>query len=79
MFIAEGKSDHEGGKPRDESTLALLMDMSRNVTVPTLGSDQPGDFYYMSPKTEYIFGVCNNATNFMNVYIWGEETTCIHM
>ena len=28
----------------------------------------------MSPKTEYIFGVCNNATNFMNVYIWGEET-----
>ena len=59
-------------KTLDESTVALTMDMSQNGTVPTLGADQPSDFYYMSPKTEYIFGVCNNATNFMNVYIWGE-------
>ena len=67
MFISEGKADHEAKNPLDESTVALTMDMSQNGTVPTLGADQPGDLYYLSPKTEYIFGVCNNATNFMNV------------
>ena len=45
MLIAEGKADHEAKNPLDEGTVALTMDMSQNGTVPTLGSDQPGDFY----------------------------------
>ena len=47
MFNAEGKADHEAKKPLDESTVAFTMDMSQNGTVPNLGADQPGDFYYM--------------------------------
>ena len=67
MCIAEGKADYEAKNPLYESTVALTMDMSKNGTVPTLREDKSGDFYYMSPKNEYIFGVCNNATTFMNV------------
>ena len=66
--------DEKDDKPLAEKTVTLTMDMSQNCTVPSLSGDQCGDFYYMSPLTQYIYGVCNNAKRFMNVYIWGEGT-----
>ena len=66
--------DEKDDKPLAEKTVTLTMDMNQNSTVPSLPGDQCGDFYYMSPLTQYIYGVCNNAKRFMNVYIWGEGT-----
>ena len=57
-----------------ESTMTLTMDMSQNGNIPSLSGDQCGDFYYMSPLTEFIFGIVDNATRFMDVLIWGEGT-----
>ena len=43
--------------------------------LPWLGGDQCGDFYYMSPWIQYIFGIVDNATHFLDAFIWGEGTT----
>ena len=48
--------------------------MAQNAATPILGSDQPGNFYYMSPLTHLIFGICEPARNMMNAYIWEEGT-----
>mmetsp|Transcript_17363 Transcript_17363/g.46310 ORF Transcript_17363/g.46310 Transcript_17363/m.46310 type:complete len:142 (+) Transcript_17363:788-1213(+) len=48
------------------------MDMSQNVGIPSLGSDQYGDDYYHLPLNQNIFGITNNATKRMNCYIWKE-------
>ena len=73
-LIGEAEADHEEKKPLCESTVGLTMDMSQNGTVPLLSGDQCGDFYYMSPLTQLIFGIVNNAQRFMNTYIWSEGT-----
>ena len=52
----------------------MTLDMSENGAVPSLSGDQCGDFYYMYPLTQFILGICNNATRFMNSYIWGKDT-----
>ena len=73
-WIEAAQQDEKDDKPMEDRTVTLTMDMSQNGTVPSLSGDQCGDFYYMSPKTQFIFGICNNAKRSMNVYIWGEGT-----
>lgn len=58
----------------DKKTLFLVIDMSQNGSTPCLACDQMGDFYYMSPLSHYIFGVCEAARKKMNCYIWEEGT-----
>ena len=74
VYMAKAIQDLVAKVPLGLMTMVLTMDMSQNGTVPSLGADQCGDFYYMSPLIEYIFGICNNATHFMDCYIWGEGT-----
>lgn len=74
MWIQEARADEEANKPLPDRTVTLTMDMSQNGQIPSLAGDQCGDFYYLSPMTQFIFGVCNNATRFMTTYIWGEGT-----
>ena len=66
--------DKTDEKTMEDRTIVITMDMSQNGKLPSLSGDQCGDFYYMSPRTEFIYGVCNNSDSFMNVYIWGEGT-----
>ena len=60
--------------PLDLQTLFLVIDMSQNGSTPCLSCDQMGDFYYMSPLSHYIFGICEAAKQKMNCYIWEEGT-----
>jgi len=59
-------------KALHERTISLTIDMGQNGQIPTLRGDQVGDFYYMSPLIQYIFGIHDAASNIMNTYIWGE-------
>ena len=72
MYIEIAVRDEENGVMLSLQTVVLTMDMSQNGQVPHLGADQCGKFYYMSPKNQFIFGVVDNGTKKMNVYIWGE-------
>jgi hypothetical protein len=74
-WIKEAENDEKNNKPMIEKTVTLTIEMSQNGTVPSLSGDQCGDFYYLSPLTQYIFGICINAKRFMDVYIWSESTT----
>ena len=56
------QQDLKDKKLLGESAVTLIMDMSQNGTIPSLSYDQYKDFYYMSPLTQFIFGVCNNVT-----------------
>ena len=68
------KEDFKNDVPFDLRTEFLVIDMSQNGALPMLRGDQMGDFYYMSPLIQLIFGVACPATNHMNVYIWEEGT-----
>ena len=62
------------GTSDDEFIKFIVIDMAQNAATPILGSDQPGNFYYMSPLTHLIFGICKPARNMLNAYIWEEGT-----
>ena len=38
----------------------LTIDMGQNLSLPNFEGDQPGDTYYFSPLTVYLFGVVEN-------------------
>ena len=73
-YVSMAEEDLKVNKPLIESTMMITMDMSQNGGLPSLFGDQCGDFYYMSPLTQFIFGIVNNATHFIDVYVWGEGT-----
>ena len=56
-----------------EKTLTLTMDMSQNVEVPHLGAEQPGETYYLSAMTGFIFGIVENSTDILSAYVWMES------
>ena len=58
----------------EETINFLVLDMAQNGATLTLNLDQASDFYYMSPLTHLIFGVCKPARDFLNAYIWEEGT-----
>jgi hypothetical protein len=54
----------------------LTIDTGQNLCLPNFEGDQPGDTYYMSPLTVYLFGVVDNSPqnggDQMNAFIWQE-------
>ena len=54
----------------------LTIDMGQNLSLPNFEGEQPGDTFYLSPLTIYLFGVVDNATedgiDRMNAYVWPE-------
>ena len=50
--------------------------MGQNLSLPNLEGEQPGNTYYFSPLTAYLFGVVDNATDDgddrMRCYTWLE-------
>ena len=73
-YTTMSQDDHKNGVALSERTKTVTMDMSQNTHLPWLGGDQCGDLYYMSPWTQYIFGIVDNATHFLDAFIWGEGT-----
>ena len=55
--------------PLDEMTAFAVIDMGRNAATRFLGSNQMGDFYYMSPLIHYIFGISKPMRKFTHHYI----------
>ena len=41
----------------------ITIDFGQNLDLPHFGGEQPGEVYYFSPKTIYLFGVCEAAAN----------------
>ena len=53
----------------------LIIDMGENLAIPNFAADQPGDTYYLSPLTIYLFGVAfkeSEKVTQMNAYVWPE-------
>ena len=57
----------------------LTIDMGQNLSVPNFEGEQPGDTYYLSPLTVYLFGVVEaefdsekGLHDQMNAYLWPE-------
>lgn len=71
-YQAIAKDDIENEVLTELLTKFLVIDMAQNGALPTLRGDQPGDFYYISPLTQLIFGVCSPAEQKMNTFIWEE-------
>eukprot|EP00957_Ditylum_brightwellii_P071640 5446113-Ditylum_brightwellii.AAC.1 len=52
--------------------------MGQNLCLPNFAGNQPGDMYYLSPLTIYLFGVVDNSKHsrqdghHMNAYVWSE-------
>lgn len=61
--------------PQSEKKYVIVMDYSQNLDLPHLGSSQPGDSYYFSPKNVYIFGIVNvsQKPNKLTAYVYQEE------
>lgn len=61
----------------------LTIDMGQNIGLPSFEGEQPGDTYYFSPLTLYLFGVTDNSRSyigddneghdFMQAYIWHKK------
>lgn len=63
------------GKLHGERNFCFIMDYAQNLELPHLGEEQPGDIYYYSPKSVYVFGIANVnvVPNIMNAYSYVEE------
>jgi hypothetical protein len=54
----------------------IVVDYAQNMDVPHFGSQQPGETYYYSPKSIYVFGVCDVSVKptALYAYCYEEET-----
>ena len=50
------------GKPMEERILTFVADYAQNVSVPHFAGEQPGDTYYYSPCSAYVFGIADCST-----------------
>ena len=73
-WIKIAEEDYVDEKTLIEATKTVTVDMGQNENIPSLGADQCGDFYYTSPKIQFICGLVENVRHFMDVSIWGEGT-----
>jgi hypothetical protein len=45
----------------------FICDYAQNIEVPFLGDQQPGETYYLSPKSVYVFGMVDMAHKYNDV------------
>jgi hypothetical protein len=45
----------------------FICDYAQNIEVPFLGDQQPGETYYLSPKSVYVFGMVDMAHKYNGV------------
>jgi hypothetical protein len=59
---------------REEKVLTLVCDYSQNGEIPSFGSEQPGEVYYFSPLTIFIFGIVdtNEEQEKLTTYCYDE-------
>ena len=53
----EAEKDLNNKVALKDSTFTITIDMIQNSSLPSLSGDQCGDFYYMSPYAQFIFGI----------------------
>ena len=46
-----------------DDTITVVVDYCKNLQVPHLGADQPGDTYYFSPIWVYCLGIVDTKYN----------------
>ena len=68
---------HElANKEWSKQTILQISDFAQNLDLPHFGSEQPGDIYYFSPLSIYLFGIVSpykkKDTLFCQYYTKGE-------
>ena len=59
---------------REDKVVTLVCDYSQNGEIPSFGSEQPGEVYYFSPLTIFIFGIVdtNDVSDKLTTYCYDE-------
>lgn len=61
--IEEARQHQIDNKVHEERTHTLIADYAQNLMLPHFGSTQPGETYYYTPLTLYLFGVVDTSDN----------------
>ena len=87
-FIENSKLVNDHLPPhRNKKHISITIDMGQNITYPNLAGEQAGDTYYLSCINAFDFGIVNNVTELMGLFIWNEDegkrgadniTSCLH-
>jgi len=72
--MAQAAADDSNDVPWGERHDCFIADFCQNMECPYFGASQPGDTYYMSPRSVFCFGVSNTGRkdHFLNAYIYLE-------
>jgi hypothetical protein len=60
--MAKSRADANAQVPHIERTFTFVADYMQNMSLPYFGGEQPGETYYLSPETIYLFGVVEEFT-----------------
>ena len=74
--MLKAQLDMANNIPHEEQHYYEVADYAQNLGIPHIGSEQPGDTYYSSPKTIYEFSIANvtQQPTQLNAYVYEEET-----
>ena len=61
--------------PRDQRKYCFVADYAQNCCIPSFSGDQPGETYYYSPLSAYVFGVadCSRKPTHMTAHVYLEN------
>jgi hypothetical protein len=62
-LLAKSKEDALNDVPHCKRTYTFCADYAQNMDVPSFRGEQPGDTYYFSPLSVYVFGVADEFNN----------------
>ena len=61
--IDKARADKANNVPFEQSQQTFIGDYAQNLGIPHVGANQPGDTYYYSPKTVYVFGCVDGSSD----------------
>ena len=75
--MEEARVDAIGEPDPKKRRICLTIDMGQNMGLTNPSAEQPGDTYYFSPLTIFVFGVVDNSRikegrDTMKAYVWAE-------
>ena len=72
----ESQQLYDSNVEHESMSYTVVIDYAQNLDVPHFGGQQPGETYYYSPKSVYVFGVCDMwlRPTQLYAYCYEEET-----
>lgn len=68
--IEDAQNDENIDMEHENRNYCLIVDYAQNLELPHLGEEQPGEIYYYSPKTVYLFGISDVSKNPSHLYAY---------